>query len=188
MCTISSWGAARTAATASLSRPRTASAPRRTTPAKLSDPSLIIYHPVRTMGRDLVVTNGDQTDTICGARRLSPRSHDTRIRAGRAELDAAHLRHHARGRLLRAVHPQAVRMGAACASSSATKGCDEGQGLFHQHLSGATEARCRPCGRADGGERPLARRRSGRRSTRTTRSPLYEHERRGKAVQQNLGD
>ena len=33
-------------------------------PAKLSDPSLIIYHPVRTMGRGLVVTNGDQTDTI----------------------------------------------------------------------------------------------------------------------------
>ena len=34
-------------------------------PAKLADPSLIIYHPVRTMGSDLVVTNGDQTDTIC---------------------------------------------------------------------------------------------------------------------------
>ena len=33
-------------------------------PAKLADPSLIIYHPVRTMGSDLVVTNGDQTDTI----------------------------------------------------------------------------------------------------------------------------
>ncbi|MGI6230115.1 MAG: IMP cyclohydrolase [Tractidigestivibacter sp.] len=33
-------------------------------PAKLEDPSLIIYHPVRTMGDDLVVTNGDQTDTI----------------------------------------------------------------------------------------------------------------------------
>ena len=33
-------------------------------PAKLRDPSLIIYHPVRTMGSDLVVTNGDQTDTI----------------------------------------------------------------------------------------------------------------------------
>ena len=29
-------------------------------PAKLADPSLIIYHPVRTMGSDLVVTNGDQ--------------------------------------------------------------------------------------------------------------------------------
>ena len=31
---------------------------------KMQDPSLIIYHPVRKMGEDLVVTNGDQTDTI----------------------------------------------------------------------------------------------------------------------------
>jgi IMP cyclohydrolase len=36
-------------------------------PSKLEDPSLIIYHPVRTMGDDLVVTNGDQTDTIVQA-------------------------------------------------------------------------------------------------------------------------
>ena len=34
-------------------------------PALLTDPSLIIYHPVRGMGDALVVTNGDQTDTIC---------------------------------------------------------------------------------------------------------------------------
>ncbi len=34
-------------------------------PGKLVDPSLIIYHPVRRMGESLVVTNGDQTDTIC---------------------------------------------------------------------------------------------------------------------------
>ena len=34
-------------------------------PALLTDPSLIIYHPVRRMGDALVVTNGDQTDTIC---------------------------------------------------------------------------------------------------------------------------
>lgn len=33
-------------------------------PAKLADPSLIIYHPVRSFGRGLIVTNGDQTDTI----------------------------------------------------------------------------------------------------------------------------
>lgn len=33
-------------------------------PALLDDPHLIIYHPVRTMGDKLVVTNGDQTDTI----------------------------------------------------------------------------------------------------------------------------
>jgi IMP cyclohydrolase len=32
--------------------------------SKMSDPSLIIYHPVRTVGRGLIVTNGDQTDTI----------------------------------------------------------------------------------------------------------------------------
>ena len=33
-------------------------------PSKLEDSSLIIYHPVRTMGDKLIVTNGDQTDTI----------------------------------------------------------------------------------------------------------------------------
>ena len=45
---ISSWAAARTAATASLSGAlRTASAPRPLIRAKLADPSLIIYHPVR---------------------------------------------------------------------------------------------------------------------------------------------
>ena len=32
--------------------------------AKMTDPRLIIYHPVRQMGRGLIVTNGDQTDTI----------------------------------------------------------------------------------------------------------------------------
>lgn len=36
-------------------------------PELVEDPSLIIYHPVRTMGTDLVVTNGDQTDTIVNA-------------------------------------------------------------------------------------------------------------------------
>ena len=35
--------------------------------SKVEDPSLIIYHPVRTMGDALVVTNGDQTDTIVEA-------------------------------------------------------------------------------------------------------------------------
>lgn len=33
-------------------------------PSKMTDPSLIIYHPVRQVGTGLVVTNGDQTDTI----------------------------------------------------------------------------------------------------------------------------
>ena len=33
-------------------------------PAKLEDPSLIIYAPVRVLGDETIVTNGDQTDTI----------------------------------------------------------------------------------------------------------------------------
>ncbi len=32
--------------------------------AKLADPSLIIYAPVRMLGNETIVTNGDQTDTI----------------------------------------------------------------------------------------------------------------------------
>ncbi len=33
-------------------------------PSKLTDPSLIIYAPVRVLGNNTIVTNGDQTDTI----------------------------------------------------------------------------------------------------------------------------
>jgi len=33
-------------------------------PSKLTDPSLIIYAPVRVLGEETIVTNGDQTDTI----------------------------------------------------------------------------------------------------------------------------
>lgn len=33
-------------------------------PSKLSDPSLIIYAPVRVLSNNTIVTNGDQTDTV----------------------------------------------------------------------------------------------------------------------------
>lgn len=33
-------------------------------PARLEDPSLIIYNPVRALGNAQIVTNGDQTDTV----------------------------------------------------------------------------------------------------------------------------
>ena len=36
-------------------------------PAKMKDPSLIIYSPVRVSGKRTIVTNGDQTDTIYDA-------------------------------------------------------------------------------------------------------------------------
>ena len=32
--------------------------------SKLTDPSLIIYAPVRVLGNKTIVTNGDQTDTV----------------------------------------------------------------------------------------------------------------------------
>ena len=32
--------------------------------SKMEDPSLIIYHPVRVLGGETIVTNGDQTDTV----------------------------------------------------------------------------------------------------------------------------
>ena len=32
--------------------------------SKMVDPSLIIYHPVRVVGDETIVTNGDQTDTV----------------------------------------------------------------------------------------------------------------------------
>lgn len=38
-------------------------------PSKLVDPSLIIYAPVRVLGTNTIVTNGDQTDTICDGMR-----------------------------------------------------------------------------------------------------------------------
>ena len=36
-------------------------------PSKMVDPSLIIYRPVRRLGDRLIVTNGDQTDTVYDA-------------------------------------------------------------------------------------------------------------------------
>ncbi|NMA93407.1 MAG: inosine monophosphate cyclohydrolase [Clostridiales bacterium] len=36
-------------------------------PELMKDPSLIIYHPVRRCGKTLIVTNGDQTDTVAEA-------------------------------------------------------------------------------------------------------------------------
>lgn len=84
-------------------------------PALLEDPSLIIYRPVRTMGKKLVVTNGDQTDTIvdagsfrdgCMAREFEPDAPNftPRISAVVNEDDSFEisiLKHQANGRCLR---------------------------------------------------------------------------------------
>ena len=57
-------------------------------PAKLTDPSLIIYAPVRVLdGRTTIVTNGDQTDTIYTALENGQRFEDA-LRTRTFEPDA----------------------------------------------------------------------------------------------------
>ena len=99
-------------------------------PAKLVDPSLIIYHPVRTMGEKLVVTNGDQTDTIvdagdflagCMKREFEPDAPNftPRISAVTNEdgsFEISILKHQQNGRCLREFF--------------AYEGVDEGRGYF----------------------------------------------------------
>ncbi len=56
-------------------------------PSLLEDPSLIIYHPVRELGGRLIVTNGDQTDTIYQALKVGG-SFETALRTRCFEPDA----------------------------------------------------------------------------------------------------
>lgn len=55
-------------------------------PAKLTDPSLVIYSPVRVLEGHTIVTNGDQTDTIFAAMRLGG-SFESALRTRRFEPD-----------------------------------------------------------------------------------------------------
>lgn len=58
-------------------------------PSKMTDPSLIIYHPVRRVGRGLVVTNGDQTDTLRDSL-LAGESFAQALRTRKFEPDGPH--------------------------------------------------------------------------------------------------
>ena len=57
--------------------------------SKLTDPSLIIYAPVKTVGRQTIVTNGDQTDTIY-AHLTAGQSFRAALRTRTFEPDAPH--------------------------------------------------------------------------------------------------
>ena len=97
--------------------------------SKLRDPSLIIYHPVRKSELGLIVTNGDQTDTIrdagCFRRALMSREYEPdepnftpRISAlvrddGSFELS-----------ILKRVQGRCLR------EFFSFEGCDEGKGFF----------------------------------------------------------
>jgi IMP cyclohydrolase len=56
-------------------------------PAKLEDPSLIIYSPVRVLGQTTIVTNGDQTDTIYDFMK-NEKTFDAALRTRTFEPDA----------------------------------------------------------------------------------------------------
>lgn len=56
-------------------------------PAKLADPSLIIYAPVRVLGTDTIVTNGDQTDTVYDGLKAG-KNFETALRSREFEPDA----------------------------------------------------------------------------------------------------
>lgn len=56
-------------------------------PARLEDPSLIIYAPVRVLGNETIVTNGDQTDTVYDGRKAGL-TFEQALRAREFEPDA----------------------------------------------------------------------------------------------------
>ena len=58
-------------------------------PAKMSDPSLVIYSPVQVVGQRTIVTNGDQTDTIA-SELLSGGTFKAALDTRKMEPDAPH--------------------------------------------------------------------------------------------------
>ena len=78
-------------------------------PSLMKDPHLIIYHPVREAGRGLIVTNGDQTDTIweyLAKGESWEAALRTRMLRRRPQLDPTYFRHPGKRRLLQDVHPE----------------------------------------------------------------------------------
>lgn len=57
--------------------------------SRIQDPSLIIYSPIRRLGNRLIVTNGDQTDTIFDALTVG-KSFSEALRTRSFEPDAPH--------------------------------------------------------------------------------------------------
>ena len=58
-------------------------------PERVADPSLILYTPIRVCGEHVVVTNGDQTETVCEALRNGS-TFESALRTRSYEPDAPH--------------------------------------------------------------------------------------------------
>ncbi|NLG25511.1 MAG: inosine monophosphate cyclohydrolase [Clostridiales bacterium] len=69
-------------------------------PARLSDPSLVIYTPMRRLGDAFIVTNGDQTDTVYD-HMAAGKTFEDALRTREYEPDAPHFTPRVSGLLVR---------------------------------------------------------------------------------------
>ena len=139
-------------------------------PAKLEDPSLIIYHPVRTMGSALVVTNGDQTDTVCQygdfRKGLMTREYEPDDPNWTPRISAIL---NADGSFELSILKR--KTDAACANFSAMRASTPDRDTSSAPIR-ATAVPCRPSPASRWRSPCRRRRKSGRHSTRTTRCPF----------------
>ncbi|MFR5865519.1 MAG: IMP cyclohydrolase [Acutalibacteraceae bacterium] len=148
--------------------------------SKMTDPSLIIYYPVRTVGKWTVVTNGDQTDTICQSIENGGCFRDALL-TRTYEPDAPNYTPRISGAVCTADHKMSYLMSVLRKDEQSENcrrffykfsGVDAGVGTSSIPTA-ATATRCPPFSRApveiEMGLTPRASpTRSGRRSTRTT--------------------
>ncbi|MDR0531937.1 MAG: IMP cyclohydrolase [Oscillospiraceae bacterium] len=105
----------------------------RTTPydaSKMTDPSLVIYSPVRILGNHVIVSNGDQTDTIYEYLQAN-KSFEQALRSRTYEPDAPNYTPRISGMLVKKPrHTFTYKLSILKASESAQKVC---QRFFYEY-------------------------------------------------------
>ena len=130
-------------------------------PSKMTDPSLIIYAPVRVFGTSTIITNGDQTDTIREGLAAGKNLFQA-LRARAFEPDAPnytppHLRPSGGQRQVHPVHPQERRRRPRLLPPELLllRTPPGRSGTLHSHLSGRRRPSALLRGRAGTGGHPL---------------------------------
>ena len=98
-------------------------------PSRLKDPSLVIYSPVRVLGNQIIVTNGDQTDTIADYLREG-KSFEEALRTRSFEPDAPIYTPRISGLLTKKGRSFTYKLSILRASESAEKVC---QRFFYEY-------------------------------------------------------
>jgi IMP cyclohydrolase len=99
--------------------------------SKMRDPSLVIYSPVRVLGSQTIVTNGDQTDTVYEALRDGKTFEDA-LRRRAFEPDAPHYTPRISGLLTKARNSFNYRLSILKADEGGQKTC---QRFFYEYES-----------------------------------------------------